>query len=168
MSASDDARSSGELFAAFAVEQLAAEEGRRTSLESRGMTVITSSGTIAGLLLALAALVTDGDDFTLTGDVTPWFVAALAAFAIAALLGVAVNSPTRTSAIDPAALLEVAKQRWALPDDDARRTLLSTRVVDLTRVQRSNNVKGWLLLGATIAEALAICFLAVATAELLG
>ena len=109
MRAPDHGESSGELFAAYVVEQLEVEEKRRASLESRGLAVITSSGTISGLLLAFAALADRREGLELSDDVTPWLIAALIAFVVAALLGVGLNTPSETALLIHPALLSTVR-----------------------------------------------------------
>jgi hypothetical protein len=82
----------GELIAC----QLAEERGRKTSLEARGVTVITTSSTLATLLFALtAAGLTSARAFRLPDLAKLPLVLALCAFVAAAVLVLLTNVPLR-------------------------------------------------------------------------
>jgi hypothetical protein len=82
-----------ESFSALVVEQLSEERVRKQSLEQRGLAVVTSSGTLVTLLFALAALVTPPENFALSNESKVYFGAAVAAFALAGVLGIFTNKP---------------------------------------------------------------------------
>lgn len=151
----------GPEFAAYVSEQLEAEEKRRTSLEARGLAVITTSGTVVTLLLALAALVTKSQDFQLPESAQPWVITAVVSFVAAAALGIAANAPQLYRAVDPRALELIIRERWSVPADDALKTLTATRLADLERAQKANDLKGWALLGAVVSQGVAIACLTI-------
>lgn len=113
------------------------------------------------VVLALSALTTGRRGFKLPDSVNPWLIAALAAFVVAAALAIGANAPQLYRAVDTGALGKLVRERWSLPADDALKTLTATRLADLQRAQRANDTKGWLLLGAVVAQGVAICCLTV-------
>ena len=158
----------GPEFATYVTEQLEAEEKRRTSLETRALAVITTSGTLVTLILGLAALVTEAASFRLPVSAQPWLIAALSTFVVAASLAIGANAPQRYRAVDTDALERIVRQRWSAPADDALKTLTATRLADLRRAQQANDIKAWLLLGAAIAQGVAIACLTAAVVAILA
>ncbi|GAB2995694.1 hypothetical protein LWP59_24840 [Amycolatopsis acidiphila] len=157
----------GPEFAAFVREQLEVEEKRRASLETRSLAVITTSGTLVTLVLGLAALVTQRKDFTFPHAASPWLLASLVIFVLATVFAIVANSPRRHHLLDTTTFEEIIRRRWSTSADDAVKTLAVTRLRDLERVQRVNNVKGWLLLAAVAAQGCATASLAVTVGLLL-
>lgn len=72
---------------------LAEERERKKSIEARGMSVVTSSGTLATLLFGLAALVTGSEGFELPATSRQLLVASVVFFALAGILGIFTNKP---------------------------------------------------------------------------
>jgi hypothetical protein len=85
----------GVVFSDFARDLLAAEEARREAMTARGMSVITISGTLVTLLVGLAALVTKGGSFRLTGGARDLVTASVVAFALSAVLAIMAYAPYR-------------------------------------------------------------------------
>ena len=151
---------SGEVFNDFVDELVAAEDKRRDSIESRGMSVITVSGTLVTLLLALAALVTKQQSFRLTAGARDLLVAAVLAFGGSAVLAIATYIPRPTRATDPNTLLAEIQQRWGKPPDSARKKTIATRIEYLQESRRSNNWKAAILLAAMLVQVAALVLLA--------
>jgi len=158
----------GPEFASFVLNQLDTEEKRRASLETRGLAVITTSGTLVTLLLALAALVTQQKDYRLPESVNAWVTTSLISFVAATALAIGANAPQMYRVVDVAALKTIVRARWESSSDDAIKTLTATRLDELQRAQAVNGVKGYLLLGAAVAQGVAIGGLTVAVAIILG
>src|SRR4051812_49050206 len=55
------------VYADYIAEQVVREDARKESVERRGLAVVTTSGALATLLFALAALSTKANDFHLSG-----------------------------------------------------------------------------------------------------
>src|SRR4051812_3232560 len=72
---------------------LAEEEARQKSLEQRGATILTSSGSLATLLLGLVAIVTKSEDFDLPGLAAGALGLAIVMFTVACIFGVLSNMP---------------------------------------------------------------------------
>jgi len=83
----------GETYAAFVGRELDAERDRRKTLDARGVTVVTVSASLITLLAAVGAFVSGQTGFTLP-KTTIWpLTVTLAAFAVAALWGIATTYP---------------------------------------------------------------------------
>jgi hypothetical protein len=86
------------------IAQLIAKEVERTqaitaSLQSRGLAVISSSGTLVTLLFGLSALATRAADFTLTAATKAPLIVAAVLLVLAAVAGIATNAPRQKHAI---------------------------------------------------------------------
>jgi hypothetical protein len=156
----------GVVFADAVRDLLNVEEQRRQSLEARGVSVITVSGTLVTLLLGLAALVTKRTDFHLTGSARELVTGAVVAFTVAALLAIAAHAPQRERVGDAGELAATLPGLWDEGADFARKKLTATRLELLGATQRANDRRATALLGAMIAQAVAVALLAWAVAQL--
>ena len=117
----------------FVKELLAAEDKRRESLESRGMAVITVSGTLVTLLLGLAALVTSRQGFVLQGSARAFLVAAVVAFVVAAVFAISTYIPQPARITDPADLAKTLPGLWNKGEDFAQQKTTATRIEPTAR-----------------------------------
>lgn len=154
----------GELIAC----QLAEERERKTSLEARGVTVITTSSTLATLLFALTAGLTSATAFRLPGLAKLPLVLALCAFVAAAALGLLTNVPLRYREPTPRGLAKlIAVNFWTAPPEIGQLRVAQAQVTTLAAARAANQLKVRLLLGAISCELLAIVFLAWAITDIL-
>jgi hypothetical protein len=150
----------GELVAEFVKQQLDQEDKRRASLETRGVGVITVSGTLVTLLFGISAVVTKNSTF-----VAPHFVKlrlgwALAFFALSSVIAIGTTIPLATQLVDAARLDPELRQLWDGPVDHARKRITGTLVADLASAQRVNTIKSLLLISAVVAQVIAVLLLA--------
>jgi hypothetical protein len=97
-------------------DQIDDERTNKASLESRGLAVITTSGALVTLLLGLAALVTKAQSYTPSLGARLLLIAALAAFLVAAALGIYCNVPRRYRELQPGSLRTLtAPDVWTAP-----------------------------------------------------
>jgi hypothetical protein len=148
-----------EVYADFLKEQLAAEETRKTSLEQRGLAVITSSGILATLSFGSLALVKRGDRIPLPGPSTVLLVAGAVAFLVAAVLALATNAPLRHRAVNPLALKASLREHAADAEGTALIRVTSTRLGLLASIRKGNDLKAVVFLAAMVAEVLGVAFL---------
>jgi hypothetical protein len=158
---------SGPIFAALVTELVAAEDKRRESLEARGAGVITTSGALVTLLLALAALVTREQTFTLPDAARDSLSLAVAAFVLAALLAIATSAPQRARVTEPAELAELLPALWDRSPDYALKKATATRLEQLETTQTANDRKAFALLAAVAAQVVAVMLLAWAVIRVL-
>lgn len=137
-----------------------AETAKKSSLESRGISVITTSGTLVTLLFGLVAVLTSAKTFRFPAAARPYLALAMIFFAIACGLGIMVNLPLFYKRTDLTA--DDLKRVWAWPIANARAKIAVTRLETISSARRANAVKAWLLLSAGIAETLALLSLFVA------
>jgi hypothetical protein len=151
----------------FVGELLTAEEKRRESLEARGSAVITVSGALVTLLLALTALVTRQHSFILPAQARVGLTFAVVAFVVAALLSIATYVPQPTRIADAAGLRSVMPTIWERDSEFWRKKIIATRLAQLEALQASNDRKAGALLGAVAAQVAAAGFLAWAVTVIL-
>jgi hypothetical protein len=163
----DDGPGSPALFADLVGELLDAEDKRRASLEARGASVITVSGTLVTLLLGLAAVITNDKTFELPAGARDPLSLAVVAFVIAALLAIATAVPQRSRITDPAELGRLLPTIWDRGTDFAFKKATATRLQQLASMQRANDRKALALLGAVIAQVVAVLLLSWAVLEIL-
>jgi hypothetical protein len=150
------------VYAAYIKDQLADQDARKSSIEQRGITVITTSGTLVSLLFGLAAILTGVQDYDLPDGARCWLYAAMVAFVIASLEGIATNLPLFYIGVSARALRQGIRHKWDDEPAEAERQVAFTQVNVLERAQQLNTYKGFILLGAIVAEVIAVVFLALA------
>ncbi len=161
----DDA---GVAYAKLIADQLTEERNRKSSLEARGVTVITTSGTLATLLFALTAGLTAAASFKLPANAKLPLLLALIAFVIAAMTGLATNAPMLYREPTPQGLRTLVDARyWTAPARVGQERVAESQIVSLAAARVANNRKVQLLMVAISAELLAVIFLAWAVASIL-
>jgi len=155
------------IYSEYLQEQLAGEDARKESIEKRGLAVITTSGTIVSLLFGLVAVLTGADKYTLPSGAEPWLGAALGAFVLAALAGIVTNMPLLYLGVKPQELKGAVDNLWEDAPDIAEKRVAATQVKVLTRAKSMNAAKGWILVGAVVAQLAAVVFLALAVRVIL-
>ncbi len=144
------------------VEALEADEAaRKSSLESRGVNIITTSGALVTLLFGLVAVLTGSKNFSLPAPAHTYLIVAVILFVAATGLGVIINLPIfyQVATLTTEDLQTV----WPWSASDAKAKIAVTRLRLITSARRGNSVKAWLLFAAGIIEfgALLSLFLAV-------
>jgi hypothetical protein len=128
-------------------DQLTEERATKSSLEARGIGIVTSSGTLATLLFGIVAF-TRGTNNQLHWEISTnakyALVASVALFALAALLGLAANFPGDYKEADVDKLRERTGDEWKTkePVEAARRDavlyvniIAGSRVVNAKKAQ---------------------------------
>ena len=126
----------------FIEQELESERTKKSSLEARGLAVITTSGALVTLLFAVAAVVIKSPHFALP-SLARWFlVASSACFVLAASLGIFCNVPNRYLQVDPKSLtVLLTEDIWNEPGVDAQRELTAARLAELSAAQAQNQIK---------------------------
>ena len=155
------------VFAALVTELVTAEDDRRESLEKRGNSVITVSGTLVTLLLGLGAVVAGKGQFKVPEAARQPLSFAVLAFVVAALLAIATYAPQPARITDPGELSRLLPTYWDQGADFALKKTTATRLQQLKSAQAANDFKARLLLGAVAAQVTAVIFLAWAVLTIL-
>jgi hypothetical protein len=153
----------GDVIAKFLDDQLAEEHARKASLESRGLAVITTSGTLVTLLFALSALVTKVESFTLPDPARFMLMYSVGALLVAALSGIYINAPSRSTYVDPALLTpHLSSPHWEAPERDARKAIAVFQLQCLTAAAKGNTRRARVLLVGAVGQAVAVALLGAA------
>jgi hypothetical protein len=157
----------GPVYAAFIKDNLQHERDRQSSLQQRGMTVVTTSGALLTLLLGLASFTTPSTSsgapsiFHLSGTARSFLTVPLILFALAAIAGVASNLTWGFKDAEEWKAYEskVAKE-WNDPAGSASLTTTQWMIRRLAKTVERNDLRVLAVLVAIACEALAIASLA--------
>jgi hypothetical protein len=151
----------GSIYASFIGDQLEDERSRQTSIEQRGLSVITTSGVLVTLLFGFSALVTRTTSFQLENPARLFLEVSLISFVVAAVSGILTNWPLPYSPVDEEDLKRLIEPNyWHRSSSPAARRVAEDQIETLTEMHRSNNFRSRVLLAAMAAEILAIILLA--------
>lgn len=151
------------LYAEYIKEQVQAQEVRKTSLEQRGLAVISTSGVLVTLLFGLTALSIKGEaTFDIPDTSAVFLVAALVFFVLAALSALTTNLPRSYEGVSVDALREAAKDRWQDDEATASKKIALTRLTVLSSAKEVNTQKGIALIAAMVFEIIAVGLVGVA------
>lgn len=149
--------------------QLVEERATKTNLESRAMGVITSSGTIVALLLALSSLVSERDDFTLPIQARWLLMAAMLGFLVAIVAAVLVARPRVYHEVSDEGLLDMASdKRLSLAPTEAKRHVANAVAKITVSARVGNGKKAKSLKVAIAAEVLSIALVGLAVGVVLA
>jgi hypothetical protein len=163
-----DNTNAGVAYRQLIMDQLTEERSRKSSLESRGVAVITTSGTLATLLFALTAGLTAAARFRLPTDARPPLLLALVAFVVAGICGLVTNLPLIYREPTPQGLAKLVDTRyWTADATVGELRVAEAQITALSAARIANNLKVRLLIGAAGSELLAISFLSWAVATIL-
>lgn len=155
------------VYADFIEKVLAGQEARTTSIQQRGIAVVTTSGTLVTLLFAFIGLATrQGATYTLPGDTRPWLVAAVTFFVLAAGCGLMCNIPKRFSNARAQDLRIAVDRFWNESAWAASGRVARTRLDMIERAAEINGQQAWVLFAAVIFEVGALVPLAVAVVKI--
>lgn len=157
-------QSAGDAYGPLILEQLTEERARKSSIEQRGLALVSTSAALVTALLALAGLITKRSDFHLT-------VAAEITLSSAALLlvggaaaAVLTNAPRGYDEVSDPHLTEMTLEGpWYKDAGEAARLVANLRreVVASARSQNQRKAK-WLLAAIALEVAATMCVAATA------
>ena len=154
-----------EVYADFIKSMLDAEDSRKSSLEQRGIGIITASGTLVTLLFGLTTAITGAKTFTFPAPARDWLTPAAILFVAAAAAAVAVNVPLFYGKIEvDRADLEPA---WHDDAPDARAAVADMRLKRWHAAQGVNSVKAWILVVGAVLELAAVAMLTVGIIDII-
>jgi hypothetical protein len=155
-----------DIYADYVKSLVDAETARKTSLEQRGVGVVTTSGTLVTLLFALVGVITAAKNFSLPAPAHGYLGASVILFAIAVGVGLAANLPMFYKEAEPTA--DELSSIWNYNDQGAQAFVISTRLTILSSYRHANTVKGWLVMAAGLAELAAVIMLVLAVLSIIG
>jgi hypothetical protein len=102
----------GSVIAGLIAKEIDSTRADASSLQARGLAVISSAGTLVTLLFGLSALSTQAKNFVLPATVKPPLFAAAGLLVIAAILGIATNAPRITDKVNLNKLGPLLEDQW--------------------------------------------------------
>jgi hypothetical protein len=168
-SAGADGGQAGPLIADLITKELDTEQAAADSLQSRGLAVISSSGTLVTLLFGLSAVATTAQHFKLPAAAKPPLYVAAVLLVAAAISGIATNAPrgsklTALRRLRP--LLE--SPYWDYPAEPARRQVARTQLAVAEGARAANRIRARFLLAGIILEIAGIASTMVAVIALIA
>jgi hypothetical protein len=158
----------GDAYATLISEQLAEERARKSSLEQRGLAIITTSGVLVTLLFGLAALTTKPQGYAVPDGAVFAFILALVAFVTAGVLGIVINQPRKYQEADVAELRRlIAPHFWGADESIGPMRTAELRVKVLESARTRNRGKARLLFWAAVAQVVAVSLVAIGVAVVL-
>jgi hypothetical protein len=149
-------------------DQLAEERSTKSSLEARAIGVITSSGALATLLFALAALVSKPTDYAVPDLARYALVATLLAFVAAAVLAILAARPGTYQEVTIDSLnAAAAPEAMAAPAAEGGPKIATVLVSIIATARQRNGQKARFLKAAVGFEAGAAVLLAIAVGVVL-
>jgi hypothetical protein len=125
----------GRTFVAFIQRELESERERRKSLDARGVSVVTTSGSLTTLLAAVGAFVSGRSGFRLPAGAVGPLTLTLLAFAFAAVCGIVVTALRWHDVAAPDQLNIMLGEKWPTDEIDARNYVaqLDVRTIESLR-----------------------------------
>jgi hypothetical protein len=158
----------GKAYGALIADQLAEERNRKASLEARGVTIITTSGTLVTALFALTEGLSAAAELKLPGHAKLALILALGAFVLAAIAGLATNFPLRYKEPTPNGLAKlVDTDYWTAAAEIGQIRVAAAEITILAVSRSANSLKAALLLVGISFELLAVIFLSWAVGSIL-
>lgn len=149
-------------------DQLTEERSTKSSLEARAIGVITSSGALATLIFALAALVTKPAQYELPELARLVLSATLVAFIVAAVLAIIAARPGTYQEVTLESLRAVAtEEAMGAPAEQGEPEIAKVLVSIIAKAREKNANKARFLKAAVTIEAVAAVLLAAAVAIVL-
>jgi hypothetical protein len=152
--------------------QLSRQADRKTSLEQRAITVITTSSALATLVFTVVtaiAKIHGVERFVKEEHI--WIQFGVGTFLFAALAALAVIFPVPYGDVDPDSIKELKKKSGSADSETRQRVVsefVNNGIDDLKTAQTMNTVKSWILEFAFFFEVMAVLFLLIALVEILA
>ena len=131
------------------------------------MAVITTSGALVTLLLALLTVKGRGGATVATGA-TDSFALGVWLLLVAGVAALVTNLPLRYASLDAGALQGIIEERWSDSPAAATRRVTATRLRTVARSHRLNSLKARFLVAALLAEVGGITALGLAVRSSIG
>jgi hypothetical protein len=148
-----------DVYSDFVKTLIDAEAARKTSTESKGAAVITTSGALVTILFGLVAVVTSRTAFKLPVSAHGWLVAAIVAFVVAAATAILVSIPLPYG--QTTLTLGELRTWWSDDAATAEAAVSGLRLRALTAARRVNAIKAGVLLVASTAELVGLILLTI-------
>ena len=146
-----------DIYADYIKTLVDSEDARKSSLEQRGVGIVTTSSALATLLFALVGVVTASKNFSFPAAAHGYLVAAIILFAVAVAIGILANIPLLYKQAMPTA--DELASVWNYSASDGQAQVIGTRLKILDSARHSNAIKGLLVLLAGFVQLAALIVL---------
>ena len=152
----------GKTYSTFIESELKAERDRRTSLDAKGLNVVTTSASLTTLLVTIGAFVTGRGAVVIPHESILPIIGTLAAFVLAAILGVFASAGRLYQISTPRTLAEMLGGHWRDNEVDARNNVSVLNVKTIDSLRQGNNCKVQLILAAVVIQVVGLVVLSYA------
>jgi hypothetical protein len=153
----------GQVYAALVTSRMVEEDKRGSSLQARGLAVVTTSGTLVTLIFAVAQFVPGGRVPARIPEASRWLLAiAVAAFVAAAVGGLVTNVPRLLARPRLEDIITNIESGWSGPVAAAEKTVAVARARQLQELESANDGAARAVLAGLAAEVLAVALAAAA------
>jgi hypothetical protein len=154
---------SGPRLLEFVQAELTKEEARRTSIESRGLALVTVASGLIALVAAVRQFIGRAGPVTTSAAADVLIVVSGCLLVLGTVAAACTNAPRRYRLIDPDALLEAAPRLWEQSPDEMDRAIFSSQLIFLKDAQHTNDARARLLFVAVILVGIGVIGLAVSS-----
>lgn len=143
------------------LDQLADERAKKTSLDQRGIAVISTAGTLVTVTLGFVALASHGGTNPLPPIAMLFLISALGLLVGASTCGLLINLPARSPIVDAQELAEIATQHdQHITQSDSDRDEYHTLARLLIELRKVTKNRARVLFLALLLEVLALILMA--------
>lgn len=149
----------GSVYGPLIDDQLERENDIKESLAQRGVVIVTTSGTLVGLIFGFSALATNGKSSLLAlPHVTSFLVIAVFLFVVAAVAAILTNTAWTYEEFATSELERLCKADYWIYEDtvEAARSVSETKVGILKQARKQNERKAYALIVGFSAEVAAV------------
>lgn len=132
----------------FIASELKAELDRKTAMDSRATSLVTTSGSLVTILAAVGAFVSREPASPLPYPGPGLLVVTLSFFVLAALAGICGGWPLKHDAPDTEPMRAMLRERWSDSEELASKEVVLVRISMIERLRKVNKIKvRWLMAG---------------------
>lgn len=152
----DDSPEAVTIHGEFLADLLRGQDDTKSSLDARALSVITSSGTVVGLMFGLVAAISGAKNFELPSAADGPLTMAVVFFVMASVVSLGVIAPIWRYKTPIPGSLKKLRDNWDESEKTARRRVYATRVVQYETALRTNQLKALVLAIAVFFEIMGI------------
>jgi len=153
----------GASYATFIEAELRAERDRRTTLDAKGLGIVTTTAALTTVLTAVGAFVSTRSGFRLPHGIFWPLAGTLVAFVVAAVLGILAAGLHPYAVATPKTLEQMLRGHWQDHEVDARNNVSRMNMETIASLRRGNNRKGkfvsvatWFQIGGLVSLAVVV------------
>jgi hypothetical protein len=152
----------GPKYAVFLEQELRAEQERRTYLDGRAQTVVTTSGSVVALLAAVGSFLGSEAKRRVAGGVGYALVVTVTAFTFAVVFAIVAMFLFRYGVTSRASLQRLPREAWSDDEDVAVRNTMAMNVETICTLRDGNDQKARLVMAAWCSQLAAVASLGAA------